>query len=128
MIKRITKNIFYLFIICCTALLLALPANAAGGSLQYFGINFSINGGDFVYNNLWWLPEDSSAKEYYLTIPHDAEEITANFGATGDVYLDGNKIQNGVAGRGDYVRWWCKIHESGRLSGGGGAGGDACLL
>lgn len=95
MIKRITKNIFYLFIICCTALLLALPANAAGGSLQYFGINFSINGGDFVYNNLWWLPEDSSAKEYYLTIPHDAEEITANFGATGDVYLDGNKIQNG---------------------------------
>ncbi len=72
-----------------------ITANAAGGTMGVFGVNFTMGGSSYQYSTKWWLPEESNEGVYYLSIPHDAVEVKADFIATGEVYIDGQLVKNG---------------------------------
>ena len=65
--------------------------------LKRFGVDLKTEDSKLIYTINWWRQELATGNEFYIMLPHDAEntEIKVNFESDQSVYLDDEEIQNG---------------------------------
>lgn len=73
-----------------------LKVNAQTAGLEKFAIDFTTNDGTYVCTVNWWQQMFPNENEYYITIPSAVQNMRASFVSDSDVYLNGEKLENGA--------------------------------
>lgn len=75
----------------------ALPVKAQTVGPESFGVDITTEDGAYTYTVKWWRQEFPDGNEYYITIPYSEQKqsMKVNFVSDSDVYLNGEKLENG---------------------------------
>lgn len=96
--KNWEKVLLTLFIGCCLIICNDFSVRAKEAVLEEFAVSVTDETNNYTYKVNWWQKQKEPVeKEYYITIPYNAQnrQMNAEYVSNADVYLDGKRLENG---------------------------------